>query len=268
MATSSGRAFSLRRRAKSAPRRGLGDLQQVDRARSRSCPARLRRGRPAGSSSASSRLAQLRPRGIDVGPSSGQQVRQREQRHLHLRRRGQAGDVVQRHLTAVGDEAVDELQLGHVRGHRSVAHLLSGAGRVVLRRQQLVEHVVVVDGDEADASPGGAEVLREGVQRDHVARQLGHRPTEPLHERRVDGVGDDDQVGTVVRDQLAQLGQPGRRQRPAVGVARVDDEERLDRRVAQPFEDRPRRSGGRRLPQRAPRRRSRNQRAPGSAGTA
>ena len=30
-------------------------------------------------------------------------------------------------------------------------------------------------------------------------------PAEPLHERRVDGVGDDDQVGTVVRDQLAQL---------------------------------------------------------------
>ena len=78
--------------------------------------------------------------------------------------------------------------------------------------------------------------LGEGVQQDDVARDDRGDAVEVLDERRVGGVVDDEQVGPVGLDDPAQLVQPLRPHRPAVGVAGVDEEEDLDPRVAQDLE--------------------------------
>ena len=70
-----------------------------------------------------------------------------------------------------------------------------------------------------------------------MAGEVGEDAAEALDERRVDGVGDDDQVGAPLEHEVAQLAQLLRADRPAVGVARVDEEEHLDRRVEELVED-------------------------------
>ena len=84
-----------------------------------------------------------------------------EQRHHHLLRQRQAGGVVQRHVAAVGDDAVDELDLARVRRHRLVARVGQLLHRLGLGADHLVEDVVLRDGDDAEPPAGAAEVLEK-----------------------------------------------------------------------------------------------------------
>jgi hypothetical protein len=59
-------------------------------------------------------------------------------------------------------------------------------------------------------------------------RQVGQHPPEVLDERGVDGVGNDDEIRSVLGDQVTQGAQPFRSDRATVWVSRVDEEEHLD----------------------------------------
>ncbi len=126
---------------------------------------------------------------------------------------------------------------GDVRRQRAVALRLHLARRVRLAGDQLVEDRVGVHGDETEPVAGGAVVLGERVQADDVAGEVGQRAAEPLDERGVDGVGDDHEVGPLGQHEVAELDQLLRPDRPAVGVAGVDDDEDLDRRIEQLLEE-------------------------------
>ena len=124
-----------------------------------------------------------------------EQREQREQRHLDLLRQRQPGGVVQRDHPAVRHHAVDELHLLRLERDAAVTVVERGALLGGQLRDHLVEDVVLVDRDHAEAPAGAAEMLGVGVDADRVLRQLGHRRTEAGHERPVHVVGDDDQVG-------------------------------------------------------------------------
>ena len=107
--------------------------------------------------------------------------------------------------------------------------------RLGMRRDHLVEDVVLVDRDRAEAPAGAAEVLAVGVDADGVLRELAHQRAEARHEGAVDVVGQQDEIRPLLEhgpDLLDRLG----RERHGVRVARVDDEERLDLRVEELLE--------------------------------
>ena len=106
------------------------------------------------------------------------QREQREQGHLRLHGRGQAGRVVQRHRAAVGHQAVDEFQLARLRGDRVIARielLLDGFRQL---GNLVVEHIVFMRGHHAHAPAGRAEVFRERVHEDGVERANGEQRDE------------------------------------------------------------------------------------------
>ena len=138
--------------------------------------------------------------------------------------------MIQRDVAAVGDDAVDEGELARLEGEPAVALVQQLLDRLGVVGDHLVEDVVLVDGDRAQAPAGAAEVLAVGVDADGVLRELAHQRTEARHERAVDVVGQQDQIRPLL-EHVADLLDRGGRQRHGERVARVDDEERLDLRI-------------------------------------
>ena len=94
----------------------------------------------------------------------------------------------------------------------------------------LVEDVVLVDRDGAEAPAGAAEILAVRVDADGVLRERPHQGPEAGHERAVDVVGQQDEIRPLLEDGPDLLDRVGRH-RHGERVARVDDEERLDLRI-------------------------------------
>ncbi len=115
----------------------------------------------------------------------------------------------------------------------SEPYRVSSAPRVPLRElgDRLVEDVVLVDADHAEAPPGASEVLREGVDEDRVVREVRRERAEAGDEGAVDVVGQDHEVRTLGPDDLDDLVDGRLLDRHRGWVGRVDDEERLDGRV-------------------------------------
>ncbi|MCY1223296.1 hypothetical protein D9M72_354170 [compost metagenome] len=113
--------------------------------------------------------------GLLVGLLDIHQLDQAEERHHHLLGKRQAGGVVQRHVAAVGDDAVDELHLARLRRHRLVALFQKLLDRLGMRLDPPVEDIVLGNGHHAEAPAGAAEVLRIGIDADGVARQMAEQ---------------------------------------------------------------------------------------------
>ena len=129
---------------------------------------------------------------------------EREQAHHHLLRQRQPGGVVERHVAAVGDDAVDELHLARLERQRAVALVERLHVGVRQLGDHLVEDVVLVDCDDAEPPAGAAEVLRVGVDADRVVRELAEQRAEIGDERAVDVVGQEHQVGPLGLHQVAR----------------------------------------------------------------
>ncbi|KRD64991.1 hypothetical protein ASE71_28685 [Ensifer sp. Root954] len=155
------------------------------------------------------------------------QLDQAEERHHHLLGQRQAGGVVQRHVAAVGDDAVDELHLARLRRHRLVAFFEELLDRFTMGLDLLVEDVVLGDGNDAEAPAGAAEVLRIGVDADRVARQMPKQRLEARNEGAVDVVRQHDQVGALLVDEVDKALDRIRIHRHGGRVAGVDQEQRL-----------------------------------------
>ena len=99
------------------------------------------------------------------------QLVQREQAHHHLLRQREAGGVVQGHVAAVGDDAVDELDLARLQRQRAVAlveQLETGLGAWRSSRRGDCSR-----GRRFTEAPAGAtEILAIGVHADGVARKF------------------------------------------------------------------------------------------------
>ena len=97
---------------------------------------------------------------------------EREERHHHLLRQRQAGGVVERDVAAVGDDAVDELERRAARASAARSACRAPARSLLgMRGDHLVEDVVLVQGDDAEAPAGAAEVLAVRVDADRVAAE-------------------------------------------------------------------------------------------------
>ena len=100
------------------------------------------------------------------------------------------------------------------------------------RGQLLVDDVVLVQRDHAEAPARAPEVLAVRVDADRVLRELAEQRSEARDEGAVDVVGQDDQVGPLLENP-ADGGDRLAAERDRVGVSGVDDEERLDRGIEQ-----------------------------------
>ena len=158
---------------------------------------------------------------------------EREQGHHHLLRQRQPGRVVERHVAAVGDDAIDELDLARLERERAVALVQRFHVGVRQLGDHLVEDVVLVDRDDAEPPAGAAEVLRVGVDADRVLRQLAEQRAEIVDERSVDVVRQQHQVGTLGLHQFRDLADRFLAHRHAGRIAGIDDEECLDLRILQ-----------------------------------
>lgn len=141
--------------------------------------------------------------------------------------------MVERHVAAVGDDPVDELDVARRRGQRDVALLEDLLDVLGMRLDLLVEDVVGGDRDHAGPPAGAAEILGVGVGADGVPRQVAEERLEVRDEGAVDVVRQDDQVRPLgvhqVDDLLDRLREEGTGRR----IARIDEEERLDLRILQ-----------------------------------
>ena len=156
---------------------------------------------------------------------------EREQRHLDLLRRGQPGRVIESDRATVGDHPVDELEAFGRRRHGAVAR--PGRRQRLARRrgEARIERIRLVQADDAEPQPGRAPELRERIQDDGVPR--GHRGerAEAVDERRVDVVGDHDQVRPLAHD-LADARDRRRVHRDRRRIRRIHGEEGLHPRIA------------------------------------
>ena len=159
-------------------------------------------------------------------PSPSTVARTREERHHHLLRQRQPRGVIERDVPAVGHDAVDELDLTGLEGESAIALVQLLLDRLRVLVDHPVEHVVVVDRDDAQAPAGAAEVLAVGVDPDGVPGEFPHQRAEARDERAVDVVGQQDQVRPLL-EHGADLFDGFVREGHRVRVAGVDDEERL-----------------------------------------
>jgi len=165
-------------------------------------------------------------------PSPSTVARTREERHHHLLRQRQPRGVIERDVPAVGHDAVDELDLTGLEGESAIALVQLLLDRLRVLVDHPVEHVVVVDRDDAQAPAGAAEVLAEGV---YAARKRAEQGTGTGHEGPVDVVGEQDEVRAGLQDRADPLDRvlaQGDRAR----VAGIDHEECLDLRIQQLLE--------------------------------
>ena len=128
--------------------------------------------------------------------------------------------MIEPNVAAVGDDAIDELELARLKRYGAVA--LVQRLHVGLRQlgDHLVEDVVLVNGDDTQPPPGATEVLGIGVDADGVVRQLAQHRSEVVDERSIHVVRQQHQVGTFGLDQLRQLGERFLAKRHAAGIAR------------------------------------------------
>ncbi len=173
--------------------------------------------------------------GFLIGLLFVHQLAEREQRHHDLLRKRQARRVIERDVAAVGNDAVDESELARLEGEPAVALVQLFLNRLGMRRDHLVEDVVLVNRDGSEPPPGAAEVLAVRVDADRVLRELSHQRTEPWDERAIDVVGQQDQIGPLL-EHVADFLNRVWRKRDSERIARIDDEERLDLRVEELFD--------------------------------
>ena len=100
------------------------------------------------------------------------------------------------------------------------------------RGNRRVEHVLLVQGDDAEAPAGAAEILAVGVDPQRISGKLAEQRAEPGHEGPVDIVSQQHEVWTFLED-AADRGNRFATERDSVRVARVDDEEGLHLRIEQ-----------------------------------
>src|SRR5207249_1531564 len=117
-----------------------------------------------------------------------------------------------------------------LEGEPAVALVQQFLDRLGMRRDHLVEDVVLVDRDRSEPPPGAAEVLAVGVDSDGVLRELSHQRTEARDERAIDVVGQQDQIVPLL-EHLPDFLNRVWRKRDSERIARIDDEECLDLRV-------------------------------------
>ena len=94
------------------------------------------------------------------------------------------------------------------------------------RGNRRVEHVVLVQGDDAEPPAGTAEVLAVGVDADRIPRELAEQRPESGDEGPVDIVRQQHEVRTLFED-AADRGNGLAAERHRVRVAGIDDEEGL-----------------------------------------
>ena len=122
---------------------------------------------------------------------------EREHGHHHLLRQRQPGGVIETDVAAVGDDAIDELELARLERDRAVALVQRLHMLVRQLGDHLVEDVVLVDRDDAQPPAGAAEILGIGVDADRVVRQLAEQRAEVVDERSVHIVRQQHQVGAL-----------------------------------------------------------------------
>ena len=136
--------------------------------------------------------------------------------------------MVEADVPAVGDDAVDELQLARFKHDRGVP--LVERRHVFVRQlpDHLVEDVVLVDGDDPKTPAGAAEIFGVGVDPDGVPRDLAHERAEVVDEGPVDVVSQQHEIRSFRLHELCDLCDGPLIQRHAARVAGVDDEQALD----------------------------------------
>src|SRR4029077_6772358 len=100
-------------------------------------------------------------------------------------------------------------------------------GRLGMRRDHLVEDIVLVNSNGSEPPPGAAEVLAVRVNADGVLRKLSHQRTEAWDERAIDVVCEQDEIGPLL-EHLADFFNRVGRKRDSERVAGIDDEEGLN----------------------------------------
>ena len=133
---------------------------------------------PSPSIVASARRLRMVDAGLLVDLLVVVELGQREERHHHLLRQRQAGGVIERDVAAVGDDPIDELDAPRLERQRRVALVERLRNRVGMGGNLLVEDVVLVQGDDAQAPAGAAEILAVGVDADGVPGKLAEQRPE------------------------------------------------------------------------------------------
>ena len=141
--------------------------------------------------------------------------------------------MVEGHIAAVGDDAVDELDFARLQGNGAIALIQYAEHGFRELRNLLVEDIVFVNRDDPEPPARATEILRIRVHADRVLRQFAEQRPEVLDEGSVHVVCQEHQVGTLRLHQIRELADRLRAERHARRIARIDDEERLDLRILQ-----------------------------------
>ncbi len=99
------------------------------------------------------------PRRLFIAIVLVEQRERRKQSHLDLLRRRQTGGVIQGDLTAVRHHAVDKPQLRRMLRQRPVPLIQTLHCLVRQAPQQMIEHIVFVDRDDAEPPARYAKVF-------------------------------------------------------------------------------------------------------------
>src|SRR4030095_6387059 len=99
---------------------------------------------------------------------------------------------------ACGNDAVEKRKLAGLGGEPAVALVEEFLDRLGMRRDHLVEDVVLVNRNGSEPPPSAAKVLAVRVNADRVLRELAHQRTETRDERAIDIVREQDEVGSFL----------------------------------------------------------------------
>src|ERR1700758_3207591 len=162
-----------------------------------------------------------------------QESKEGEQGHLHLLWQREASCVIESHTTAIRYHAVDKLQLFWVESQRTITSIQFAASRFGEIRDLRIKNIVLVNGYDAEAPSGTAEVFRERVHTYRVLWNLCHQGLERWDKSPIHVIGDDDKVGTFVLNQGSESLHRSRAHGHGWRVARVYKEQCLDRRIGE-----------------------------------
>src|SRR4029077_5205625 len=94
--------------------------------------------------------------------------------------------VVEGHVPAVGNNAVDELDLARLEDEGSITFVESFQIRIWKSRDNFFEHFVFVNRDHPESPPGATNILGIGVDTNGVLRKLSEQRSEVVDESSVD----------------------------------------------------------------------------------
>ncbi len=136
--------------------------------------------------------------------------------------------MVKSNIAAVGDNPVDEFELAGFERDWPIALVQRLHVLVRQLRYHLIEDVVLMDRDHAQAPTGTSKIFGIRVYADRISRELAHQRPEIGDEGSVDVVGQKHQVRAFVLYEVDNLPDRFLVHPHSGGVPRIDDEERLD----------------------------------------